>query len=194
MQESENKLPNKDVTNQNQEVKITSPVNNTPVENTEKTVEKTPSVKTNVQDPIVDPKEIKDAADVKNGAKEPIVKEELMDLPEEVKVNKKISGVGDVIKAVTNAVGIKTCDECEERRKKLNKLFPFTKVVKEQLTEEEIKFIGSIDRKISADQRIELGKVYDRIFGSKTRHCNCPSIYKQMIDRLRIQIDYQNIK
>ena len=31
-------------------------------------------------------------------------------------------GLGDTVKRVTNAVGIKTCGACEERRKKLNSI------------------------------------------------------------------------
>jgi len=34
-------------------------------------------------------------------------------------------GLGDTIAKITGAVGIKTCGKCEERRKKLNKIFPY---------------------------------------------------------------------
>ena len=34
-------------------------------------------------------------------------------------------GLGDVVKKVTNAIGIPTCNKCEERRKKLNRIFPY---------------------------------------------------------------------
>ena len=36
----------------------------------------------------------------------------------------KIEGLGDIIKRLTNAVKIPTCSKCEERRKKLNSMFP----------------------------------------------------------------------
>ena len=39
----------------------------------------------------------------------------------------KIEGLGDIIKRLTNAVNIPTCNKCEERRKKLNNLFPIKK-------------------------------------------------------------------
>ena len=39
----------------------------------------------------------------------------------------KIEGLGDIVKRLTNAVGIKTCSKCEERRKKLNSKFPIKK-------------------------------------------------------------------
>jgi|TARA_Y100000310_G_C20323051_1_gene641688 hypothetical protein len=37
----------------------------------------------------------------------------------------KSRGIGDTVKKVTNAVGIPTCNKCEERRKKLNRMFPY---------------------------------------------------------------------
>ena len=36
----------------------------------------------------------------------------------------KIEGLGDIIKRLTNAAGIKTCSKCEERRKRMNAMFP----------------------------------------------------------------------
>ena len=39
----------------------------------------------------------------------------------------KIEGLGDIIKRLTDAVHIPTCSKCEERRKKLNSMFPIGK-------------------------------------------------------------------
>jgi hypothetical protein len=36
----------------------------------------------------------------------------------------KLEGLGDIIKRLTNAVGIKTCSKCEKRRKRMNEMFP----------------------------------------------------------------------
>lgn len=36
-------------------------------------------------------------------------------------------GLGDTIKQVTNALGIKQCGGCKRRQEKLNKLFPYKK-------------------------------------------------------------------
>jgi len=36
----------------------------------------------------------------------------------------KLEGLGDIVKRLTNAVGIKTCSKCEKRRKRMNKMFP----------------------------------------------------------------------
>ena len=42
-------------------------------------------------------------------------------------MNRDVEGLGDIIKRLTNAVKIPTCSKCEERRKKLNNMFPFKK-------------------------------------------------------------------
>ena len=34
-------------------------------------------------------------------------------------------GLGDTIKKITNAVGIKQCGACKKRQEKLNKMFPY---------------------------------------------------------------------
>lgn len=121
------------------------------------------------------------------------VEEDVLDLNNDV-VSKSASGLGDVVKKVTNALGIKTCDDCEKRRQKLNKLFPFTKNAKVELTEEEVEFVNSIEKTLTQEMRIKLGDIYDKTFGGKTRHCQCPGVYKMIIDRLKIQIQYQSIK
>lgn len=39
----------------------------------------------------------------------------------------KKKGVGDLIKEITDAVGIKQCQGCKDRQNELNVLFPFNK-------------------------------------------------------------------
>ena len=39
----------------------------------------------------------------------------------------KIEGLGDMIQRLTKAMRIPTCPKCEERRKKLNSMFPIKK-------------------------------------------------------------------
>jgi hypothetical protein len=36
-----------------------------------------------------------------------------------------LRGLGDAVEAVTEVLAIKKCSACEERRKKLNQMFPF---------------------------------------------------------------------
>ena len=39
----------------------------------------------------------------------------------------KIEGLGDMIERLTKAIKIPKCSKCEERRKKLNSMFPLKK-------------------------------------------------------------------
>tara|TARA_B110000495_G_C23018961_1_gene604103 strand:- start:1350 stop:1577 length:228 start_codon:yes stop_codon:yes gene_type:complete len=39
--------------------------------------------------------------------------------------NEKSKGLGDTIKKVTSAVGIKQCGSCKKRQATLNKMFPY---------------------------------------------------------------------
>ena len=106
----------------------------------------------------------------------------------------KVNGLGDVVKAVTNAIGIETCDDCEQRRLKLNKMFPFTKKAKRELNDTEITFIESIGTKLNQEDRFMLGSLYEALYGGKVRHCtSCPGVYKSMISKLKMQIEYQRI-
>lgn len=119
---------------------------------------------------------------------------EISDAPVKQPKKKKIKGLGDVVKAVTNAVGIETCDDCEQRRLKLNKMFPFTKSVKRELTDDEIEFVEQIGKTLENNDRFKLGDIYEAVIGGRVRHCLCPAMYRQLIDRLKIQIEYQKIK
>jgi hypothetical protein len=74
---------------------------------------------------------------------------------------KKVKGVGDVIAKVTEAVGIVPCDGCNERKEKLNKLFPLGH---EELTEDEKTYL----KKYFANDELilaqELLDIYFRVF------------------------------
>ena len=120
--------------------------------------------------------------------------DEVMDIDIEVEADKTIEGLGDVIRAVTEAVGIKPCDDCEERRKKLNRMFSFLRAVKRDITSEEIEFLNGIGRTVTGDDRMELGRIYTEVFGTKVNHCNCPALYKSILDKLRTQVEYQSIE
>lgn len=37
----------------------------------------------------------------------------------------KSEGLGDTVKKVTNALGIKQCEPCKKRQQRLNKMFPY---------------------------------------------------------------------
>ena len=37
----------------------------------------------------------------------------------------KSEGLGDTVKKITNAMGIKQCEPCKKRQQRLNKMFPY---------------------------------------------------------------------
>lgn len=110
--------------------------------------------------------------------------------PTKRKSKKKVEGIGDVIKVVTNAIGLETCGECEERRKKLNKMFPFTKTAKE-LSDEDVEFVNSLDKQIPAEVRGRFEQLVRDTFNEKFVACNCPSKYRHALDRLKTLVGYQ---
>ena len=96
-----------------------------------------------------------------------------------------LSGLGDVIKKVTNFIGIPTCDACEERRKKLNSMFPFIKNAK-TLSDDEIQFLKRIrfSNTIGSEDRNFLFSLYNKTFSSRVNTCNCPSVVIEMREKL----------
>lgn len=103
---------------------------------------------------------------------------------------KQVSGVGDVIKAITTAIGITPCSECEERRKKLNRMFPFLQLGS-TISQADADFVLSIKTTLSSQQQDRLIRIYDGTYKQKTIKCNCPGVYKNIIDKLLTQIEYQ---
>jgi len=46
-------------------------------------------------------------------------------MSEQEKEKPKSEGLGDTVKKITNAMGIKQCAPCKRRQQKLNRLFPY---------------------------------------------------------------------
>lgn len=44
----------------------------------------------------------------------------------------KHQGLGDTVKAITTAVGIKPCGPCQKRAEKLNRMVPYKRETKDQ--------------------------------------------------------------
>lgn len=65
---------------------------------------------------------------------------------------KKIKGAGDVVKTITEAIGIEECNNCQKRKDWLNVNFPFRKPIKP--TQEQLERI-----------EIEPMEVYNECFG-----------------------------
>lgn len=107
---------------------------------------------------------------------------------------KDATGLGDCVKAVTTALNIPTCEECEERRKKMNDSFPFLSYVKNDLTEEEIAFVDECNEKRIISNRQEFVRIYNKTFGTSVAVCNCGQLYADLLVKLTIQVDKQRIK
>lgn len=88
-------------------------------------------------------------------------------------------GLGDTIKTITNALGFTTCDACEERRKKLNKLFPYLRDIKEPMNDKDIRFINFIRDKntITFDDVRYLTAMFNRLYHTNLQPClSCSSM------------------
>ena len=113
----------------------------------------------------------------------------------------KSKGLGDTIEKITTATGIKSVVKavvgedcgCDERRDKLNKIFPYSRQP-ECLTEEEITYLSSgVLRKSSLthDQRLKIAEIHARVFNHKYDvPCTCsPKIWMQWIRELKELLD-----
>lgn len=96
-----------------------------------------------------------------------------------------IGGLGDAIKAVTEALGIEQCEKCKERQSRLNRLFPWLKASRD-VTQEERELMARINAKpsIENDDVNALFKLYNELFSSKLSRCNCPGLIGKMVERV----------
>lgn len=103
---------------------------------------------------------------------------------------KDAKGLGDSIKAVTEALGIEQCQKCEERQSRLNRLFPWLKASRD-VTEDEVKLMDRINSSsiIQNDDVNGLFKLYNELFNSKLSRCNCSGLIKKMIERINVFIE-----
>lgn len=106
----------------------------------------------------------------------------------------KSEGLGDDIAKITKATGIdrlvkwlagEDCG-CDERRKKLNQMFPSNKP--ECMTETEFQFYESIrgSDKLTYQNREALTNMYNRIFHQKNKPTTCKACIRDMITKLEV--------
>ncbi len=113
----------------------------------------------------------------------------------------KNKGLGDMIDSITSKTGIKKvvnkisevtgipCN-CEERRKKLNQLFPNFKNIR-QLTEDEIKIydevIPTVNKKgmLTPAERGIVSALYNGVFGVNPVWKSCSPCNKQIMNNLK---------
>jgi len=108
---------------------------------------------------------------------------------------KKPKGLGDTVEAGLQAVGIDKVAKwilgedcgCEERKEKLNKLFPYKKA--NCLTENDYEYLTMfLDRKrntiLPTEQEIVL-KIYNRTFNTNVGATQCATCWIDMIEELK---------
>ena len=112
------------------------------------------------------------------------------------KTKKEIQGLGDVIAAVTSAVGIEPCDGCKDRQFNLNRLFNF-KTVKSEMSQTDKEhfalFLDAKGQRVIDGKRTELvfedidylNKLYLYYFGLDNSNCpSCSKVHEQVIKDL----------
>ena len=111
---------------------------------------------------------------------------------------KKSKGIGDDIAKLTSAMGIdklakKVLGEdcgCEERKKKLNQLFPHFKNIR-QFTEDELKIYDEVipliekQGRITREQKTIVNTLYRSVFGNNPKWSNCASCNIKVMDNLK---------
>jgi len=114
-------------------------------------------------------------------------------------MEKKNKGLGDTIAKITKATGIdklaktilgEDCNKCEERRKKLNQMFPNFRNIR-QFTEDEMKIydevIPAVDKKgmLTPAERGIVSALYVGVFGVNPEWKSCSPCNKQIMNNLK---------
>lgn len=102
-------------------------------------------------------------------------------------------GLGDIIENITEATGIAKLvhsmfDDCgcEERKEKLNKIFPFKT---ECLTEEEFNYLKEFNwntSQLTPNQQVQLLKIYNRVFNLRQKASSCKQCWLDIVKRLDV--------
>jgi len=111
------------------------------------------------------------------------------------KVNETSKGLGDSVEKIFKATGIDKVAKwalgedcgCDERKAKLNKLFPYVKP--ECLTQDEFEYlkdyVAKRNPKITPDTQKKLLVIYNRVFHDRREPTNCsPCFIKGVHDKL----------
>jgi hypothetical protein len=102
------------------------------------------------------------------------------------------AGLGDTIKSITNALGIETCTKCEERRKNLNKMFPWLRAKEmEPLAGEDLELmirVRKTPQAVENDDVDALFKLYNKIYSPQRpiKRCQCPGLLRTVVERLEL--------
>ena len=107
----------------------------------------------------------------------------------------KSKGLGDTISKITKATGIDKVAKavlgddcgCDERKKKLNQLFPYNKV--RQFTEDELKIYEEVLPRlkggtITGQDQSTLIRLYNKVFNANKKPSSCSSCVQQTLAKL----------
>jgi hypothetical protein len=107
----------------------------------------------------------------------------------------KSKGLGDTIEKITKATGIDKVAKavlgddcgCDERKEKLNKMFPYAKV--RQFTEDELKIYEEIlprlkSGTIKGEDQASLVRLYNKVFNANKKPSSCTSCVQQTLAKL----------
>lgn len=120
------------------------------------------------------------------------------------KTKKEIQGLGDVVAAVTSAVGIEPCQDCKERQFSLNRLFNFKKVKSEMTPidkEHFTLFLEAKGQRVIDKKRTELvfedieylNGLYLYYFGIDNSNCpTCSKVHETIIKDLFKLYSYES--
>jgi hypothetical protein len=113
-------------------------------------------------------------------------------------------GLGDTVEKVFKATGIDKIAKfilgddckCDERKEKLNKLFPYKKL--SCLVEDEYNYLTNFFKvthreAIKPSEQIELLTIYNRVFGTNEEPTQCGSCWREYINNLqKVYNEYEN--
>ena len=108
----------------------------------------------------------------------------------------KSKGLGDTIAKITEATGIdklvkfvagEDC-KCDERKEKLNKLFPYAKPL--CLTEDEFNTLDAYFKQntntLTSDEQTSLIAINNRVLNQKLTFSTCSSCLRDLVSKLRV--------
>lgn len=120
------------------------------------------------------------------------------------RTKKEIQGLGDVVAAITSAVGIEPCDDCKDKQFSLNRLFNFKKVKSEMTPidkEHFALFLEAKGQRVIDGKRTELtfedieylNGLYKYYFSIDNSNCpNCSKVHLTIIKDLFKLYSYAN--
>ena len=108
-------------------------------------------------------------------------------------MSNKSKGLGDTVEKALKATGIDKIAKkvlgddcgCEERKEKLNKMFPYSR----QMTEDEIKIYEEVLPRtkgtISGQDQAIMVRLYNKVFNTNKKPSSCGSCVKETLAKLK---------